>query len=140
LFVLRLLPDMHTGRTGTLLRLPAIVLPLALAGFFLLQMGGLALPGLPADLFVFVLGALGMALWALILLEQLFRNAREGERWNIKYICLAVATLLVYDFFTYSYSVLGQHIPTALWNARGAINGLVVPLIVVAVARNPAWT
>lgn len=139
-FIAWMMPDTGTARSRMLLRLAAVILPVALAAFVLLRMATWALPGFRADLLVFVIAAMAMSLWALILLEQLFRNSGPEGRWGLKYICLAIGALFAYEFLMYSYSLLGQRIPLPLWNARGAINALVVPLIAVAASRNRAWS
>jgi putative PEP-CTERM system histidine kinase len=136
LFAAYMVAQADDARGGALLRLPAVILPAALVVFVALRMAMPALPGFGADLLVFAVVAMAMSLWALILLEQLFRNAGAEQRWWLKYICLAVAALFAYDFFMYSYSLLGHRVPLPLWNARGAVNALVVPLLVVAVVRN----
>lgn len=138
-FVACMMADGGSRRTGLLLRGSTVVAPAALAVFVVWRMGVATLPGMQSNLLIFVVAAMAMALWALIMLEQLFRNAGPDRRWGLKYICLAVATLFVYEFFMYSYSLLGQHVPLPLWNARGAVNALVVPLIAVAAARNRSW-
>jgi len=141
LFIAWAMPSAKSDRTRFVLSLPAIILPVGMLSYFAMRAGVLALPNLiRVDLLVFVLGTMLMSLWILILVEQLFRDARQKERWGLKYMCLAVATLFVYDFFMYSYSLLGQQIPAALWNTRGAVNALTVPLIVVAAARNQSWS
>lgn len=139
-FVASMMPNAGARRTSVMLWLPSIVLPAALAAFVLLRMGAWALPGFQADLLVYVVVAMLMALWGIVLLEQLFRNSGMEQRWALKYICLAIGALFVYEFFMYSYALLGQHIPLALWSARGAANVLVVPLIAVAAARNRTWS
>lgn len=139
-FVVWMLPKRQPGRFRIDLRTFAYAMPIGLGTFFVLRIATDWLPAFGGDLFVFVAGATIMSLWILILLEQLFRNAGTESRWALKYICLALGALFVYDFFMYSYSLLGQHIPPALWNARGALNALVVPLIAVSAARHRAWS
>lgn len=138
-FVAWMTPRKHIDRFHISLRSVAYAMPVVLVGYFLLRMATGILPTFRADMFIFVAGATIMSLWVLILLEQLFRNAGADSRWAMKYICLGIGGLFVYDFFMYSYSLLGQHIPSALWNARGAVNALVVPLIAVSAARGNSW-
>lgn len=77
---------------------------------------------------------------ALLLLEQLFRNSAVEQRWAIKHLCIGIGCIFAYDFFMFADALLFKQLNPALWNARGIINGLMVPLIAVSVARNPKWS
>ncbi len=48
--------------------------------------------------------------------------------------------MFAYDMFLYSHGVLFRSIDPDIWDARGVMNALVVPLIAVAAARNPSWS
>ncbi len=85
-------------------------------------------------------GHLVLALAGLVLIEQLFRNTPPQQRWAIKYLCLGLGSLFAYDFYLYSNAVLFQGLNSQLWDARGFIHLLVVPLIAVSAARNPQWS
>lgn len=87
-----------------------------------------------------VLGGILGALVALILIEQIYRNADETARWALKYLCLGLGTVFAYDLFLFADALLMQHPDTELWAARGYINALVAPLIAVSAARNPGWS
>ncbi len=92
--------------------------------------------GVDARILVHIL----MAVVGLVLVEQLFRNTRPDRRWAIKYLCFGVGGLFAYDFFLYSDALLFKRLDLNLWEARGLINALVVPLIAVSAARNPEWS
>lgn len=81
-----------------------------------------------------------LALIALIMLEQLYRNSSESERSSMKYFCVGVGTLFAYDLFMYSQSELLGGISIDVWNARGIISAFAVPMIVVAARRNARWS
>jgi putative PEP-CTERM system histidine kinase len=87
-----------------------------------------------------IIGHLALAVMGLVLVEQLFRNTRIESRWAIKYLCFGIGGLFAYDFFLYSDALLFKRIDIDLWQARGLINALVVPLIAVSAARNPEWS
>ncbi len=76
----------------------------------------------------------------LFLVEQLFRNTRLELRWAIKFLCFGIGAIYAYDFVLYTESLLFGRIDPYIWDARGAVNALAVPLIVVAAARNPEWS
>nr|WP_305793082.1 XrtA/PEP-CTERM system histidine kinase PrsK [Sedimenticola hydrogenitrophicus] len=77
---------------------------------------------------------------ALLLLEQLFRNSALEQRWAIKHLCIGIGCIFSYDFFMFADALLFKQLNPALWNARGIVNGLMVPLIAISVARNPKWS
>ena len=81
-----------------------------------------------------------LAVAGLMLVEQLYRNTRPEHRWAIKFLCLGVGALFAYDFYLYSDALLFKRISRDLWDARGAVNAILVPLIAVSVARNPQWS
>jgi putative PEP-CTERM system histidine kinase len=80
-----------------------------------------------------------MAIIGMILVEQYYRNTPDEQRWGIKFICLGIGGLFVYDFYLYSDALLFRKISPDIWAARGWINTLTVPLIALSAARNPKW-
>ncbi|MCW8907292.1 MAG: PEP-CTERM system histidine kinase PrsK [Sedimenticola sp.] len=76
----------------------------------------------------------------LLLLEQFFRNSSSDQRWAIKHLCIAVGSIFAYDFFMFADALLFKQLNPSLWNARGLVNGLMVPLIAISIARNPKWS
>lgn len=85
-------------------------------------------------------GHLLLAVMGLVLLEQILRNAPTDLIRAIKYLCLGIGGMFIYDFYLYSNALLFQRIDPALWEARGFINATVVPVIGFALARNPKWS
>ena len=102
----------------------------------------LVVAGLPAPHPTAVLanGGLLMALMGLALLEQIYRNAREGGRYALKFFVIAVGLMLAYDLFLYSQTQLLKGIEAASWDARGFVVMLMVPLLAIAARRNPQWS
>ena len=85
-------------------------------------------------------GHLLLAIIGLVLLEQILRNTPLELLRSIKYLCLGVGGIFAYDFYLYSDALLFQRIDPALWEARGFINASLVPVIGIALARNPQWS
>ncbi len=85
-------------------------------------------------------GYLLLAVFGLAMVEQLFRNTRPEMRRGIKYLCMGIGGLFAYDFYLYADALLFQRVDSALWEARGAANALVVPLIGLAIARDAHWS
>jgi len=75
------------------------------------------------------------AIFGLILVEQLYRNASVDFHWNIKFLCVALAALFGIDFIVYSKSLLFVQIDFMLWDSRGFLNALIVPLLMISVRR-----
>tara|TARA_R110002110_G_scaffold91264_2_gene237404 strand:+ start:7775 stop:9865 length:2091 start_codon:yes stop_codon:yes gene_type:complete len=92
---------------------------------------------LPRD--VIFITWLALATAALLLLEQLFRNATIDERWSSKYLCLGLGFLFAYDFFMYAEALLFRQLNPILWQARGFAAALSAPMIAISIARNTQW-
>ena len=78
---------------------------------------------------------IGFAIFGLMLVEQLYRNAMQEQRWLIKFLCLGLASLFVFDFILYSKSLLFSVLDMSFWAARGFVNVLVVILIAISLNR-----
>ncbi len=82
-----------------------------------------------------LLAHVGFAIIGLILIEQLYKNSVSEYRWAIKFICLGLGGLFVFDFIIYSKSLLFADIDYMLWNARGIVNAMIVPLLAISIVR-----
>ena len=76
-----------------------------------------------------------LAVAGLVLVEQFYRNSAPLERWAIKYLCMALGGVFVFDFYLYSEAMLFSAYDKGAWNARGLINALLVPLIWISLKR-----
>jgi putative PEP-CTERM system histidine kinase len=94
---------------------------------------------LPGSFGNFFTGLL-MAVIGMILVEQYYRNTSPEQRWGIKFICLGMGSIFVYDFYLLSDALLFRKINVDIWIARGWVNTLIVPLIALSAARNPKWS
>ncbi len=100
-----------------------------------------------ADFFLlsgqFVLGITGNLILALIgvaIIEQLFRNISPRYWWATKYLFLGAGGVFVYDFYLYADALLFRHIEQELWEARGIVHAVAVPLLAIASVRNKNWS
>jgi putative PEP-CTERM system histidine kinase len=82
---------------------------------------------------------LALAILGLVLLENLVRNADDDLLWSLKHIALALGAIFVYDLFIYADGLLLNRISPHLQQARGAINAVSVPLLVIAAGRSKSW-
>ncbi len=87
-----------------------------------------------------LIGHLFISIGGLVIIEQLYRNTSTEHRWALKYLWIAVGGMFAYDFYLYSDAFLFQRIDNELWNARGFIHAMVVPLIGVAIKREMQWS
>jgi len=72
----------------------------------------------------------------LILIEQILRNTRANRLYHIKYICLGLGIFFIYDLFMYAHAVLFNQLNEDMWNARGLVNALAIPFIILGLYRN----
>jgi putative PEP-CTERM system histidine kinase len=80
---------------------------------------------------------LGFSILGLLLVEQVIRNVAETDRHSIKLLCISAAALFGFDFFVFSNALLLQQIDYDFWSARGVVNVLVIPTLLLAAVRNP---
>ena len=108
-----------------------IVFTLVLEAFSDLRYQIQQLLGQDLRLFIHVV----FAIMGLMLVEQLYRNATLDYHWTIKFLCLGLGALFTIDFIVYSKSLLYTQLDSLLWNSRGFINALIVPLLAVSILR-----
>ncbi|WP_018861166.1 MULTISPECIES: XrtA/PEP-CTERM system histidine kinase PrsK [unclassified Thioalkalivibrio] len=115
------------------LRAAMIATAALMAGLFV----ALALPvALPLGAWVGI-AMLGMVVLGLVLVEQVFRNTPLQRRWEIKFLSLGLGAMFAFDLFLYADLVLFGAINSPVWQARGLVNALVVPLLAISLARRP---
>lgn len=83
-----------------------------------------------------ILGHLLQALTGLSLIEQLFRHTPENRRWSVKHLYLGLGCVFAYDFYLYADTLLFKQTDLALWQARGFVNVIAIPLLAISTARN----
>ncbi len=80
-----------------------------------------------------------LSIAGLLLLENLFRNCDDDSLWGVKWICLGLGVVFVYDFYICADAALTRHADPGLWAALGFIDALAVPLLMAATARSGSW-
>ncbi|MBT8126655.1 MAG: PEP-CTERM system histidine kinase PrsK [Gammaproteobacteria bacterium] len=80
------------------------------------------------------------AVTGIVLVEQLYRNVPAEQRWAIKYLCIGLMGSYIYNFYMYSDALLYQRIDPVLWQTRGFVEAVLVPLIAVSVSKDPLWS
>lgn len=88
---------------------------------------------------LFLVGRLACAIGGLVLLHNVYVNANPLHRWGIRSLCIGVGGLFAYDLNLYTLTILNGSPGEALIDARGMVNLLVVPLIILSARRNRLW-
>jgi putative PEP-CTERM system histidine kinase len=83
--------------------------------------------------------SMATSVFALVLLEQVFRNVTEDSRWNIKPLCLGLAVAFAFDLYLFSEAVLFNRIDQDALSIRGAVHAVVVPLLLLSMSRRSDW-
>jgi putative PEP-CTERM system histidine kinase len=139
LFLLLLLPrdvDGQPSPATRLMRRAAAGCLASAALLMLLQALGL----LAGDLSrLAIAAALALPVCGLLMVEQLFRNLREDQRWNAKPVCLGLACVFAFDIYLFSEGLLFGTLDRDALAVRGAVHALAVPFLLVAARRSPNW-
>ncbi len=123
-----------------LLRIVGVAAPLARAVHVAWIAAAVVVVAAPSSIMLVTSAGLLMALLGLLLLEQIYRNARDGNRHAIKFLVIGLGLLFGYDLFLFSQAFLLGEIEPATWQARGLVSAFAVPPIAIAAWRNPAWS
>ncbi len=86
-----------------------------------------------------LMSAMSLAVYALVLLEQVYRNVTEDSRWNVKPVSLGLAGTFLFDLYLYSQAVLFNQLDVDALSIRGAVHALMVPLIFLSTTRRRDW-
>jgi len=86
-----------------------------------------------------LVSAMASPVFALVLLEQVFRNVTEDSRWNIKPLCLGLFSAFLFDLYLFSESLLFNRLDADALSIRGAVHALVVPLLLLSMSRRSDW-
>lgn len=86
------------------------------------------------------IGHVFLAIIGLSIIEQLYSNTSVRHRWTAKYLFISVVGIFAFDFFLYVDAILFYGIDQELWEARGIVNMVAVPLLAISAARNKNWS
>jgi putative PEP-CTERM system histidine kinase len=87
-----------------------------------------------------ILGHVGLAIAGLVLIEQLFRNTHRQWRGATRFFYLGLGLMFAYDFFLYTHALLFKSLSATMWEVRGLVGAMIVPLIGVAAIHHASWT
>lgn len=84
--------------------------------------------------------SMATSVFALVLLEQVFRNVTDDSLWNIKPLSLGLAGAFAFDLYLFSQAVLFNRVDADALSIRGAVHTAVVPLLLLSMSRRNDWT
>jgi putative PEP-CTERM system histidine kinase len=82
-----------------------------------------------------VVGGMLLSAVLLVLSEQIYRNAPVDSRSGLKYFCLAMVGMFLYDIAMYAWSLVERAIIIDAWAARGYVNALLTVPLAYSVKR-----
>jgi len=82
---------------------------------------------------------MGLAVLALVLVEQLWRNLPEDALWSAKPLCLGLAGTFAFDVYLFSQGALFQGLDADAWTVRGPVHALMMPLLMLSATRHRNW-
>jgi putative PEP-CTERM system histidine kinase len=83
-----------------------------------------------------VSGGVALSALALILAEQLFRNSPADTGSSLRYFCVGIAGIYVYDLFIFVMTIVDGQMNTDQWAARGYVNFIFSMPLVFAARRS----
>jgi putative PEP-CTERM system histidine kinase len=86
-----------------------------------------------------VASRLALAVGTILLIENLYRNTDEEQRWHINLLCVALGGLALYDLVLYADAALFRRVSPELFIGRASVTALAAPLLALAAARNRRW-
>jgi putative PEP-CTERM system histidine kinase len=116
---------------------------IALAGggcLLLVVLAGLLPPGrLPLVAEAAAMARIALALFLVVVAENIARNADEARRWHAILPCIAVGGVAAFDLLLYAAAVLNGAFSAELVNARAVLAALVPALLWLAARRDRRW-
>lgn len=139
-FLLILLhPKQVQKSTFTLAWMVPVAVVLVAFGLLALALAVLRISLLGDTARLILLSSMVLPVFAMVLLEQVFRNASEDSRWNIKPLGLGLAATFLFDLYLFSQAVLFNFPDADALSIRGVVHTLVVPLLLLSIIRRSDW-
>ena len=136
LYILRL----RIAPTPVHVRMLQTLAILLVLGLLLILILPWVLPNIALGALLLPTGFVALTVMGLVAVEQVYRSTRSEDRWAIKFLCLGLGALFMFDFYLYANGALFRSLNHELWSARGFVITLIAPLIAVSAARNPQWS
>lgn len=137
--IILLRPDPAQGRLVSMRWMAPLAVAVALFGLLALTFSALRISIFGHTSRLILFSAMASPVFALVLLEQVFRNVTEDSRWNIKPLCLGLFSTFLFDLYLFSEAVLFNRLDADALSIRGAVHTSVVPLLLLSMARRNDW-
>lgn len=85
---------------------------------------------------LFLVSRIAVAVTGLVLAHNLYVNSEPGSRGGLRLLALGLGALFLYDLNYYTLAFLLPEPSTDLFNIRGAVDTLIVPLLLFATREN----
>lgn len=138
-FLLLLLRPGRTDATGYVRLIAACAVLLVVAGIAIPVWDHIRSSTAGEFARVSLLVSMASSIFALVLLEQVFRNATEDSQWNIKPLCLGLAGMFLFDLYLYSQAVMFGRADLSALQIRSAVHAIVAPLLALSMTRRSDW-
>jgi putative PEP-CTERM system histidine kinase len=86
-----------------------------------------------------IIGREAVAIFGLLLVENLYRNTTARRQWTVVPLCIALGGLFAYQLFLYSDALLLGRVSEVFAAARPAIACLIAPFLAISLLRNRGW-
>jgi putative PEP-CTERM system histidine kinase len=86
-----------------------------------------------------IIGREAMAIFGLLLVENLYRNTAARRHWNVVPLCIGLGGLYAYQLFLYSDALLFGWVSDLFASERSAVNCLIAPFLALTLMRNRGW-
>ncbi len=86
-----------------------------------------------------LLSQLTLAIFALVLLEQVLRSVDDDALWSIKPLCLGLAGIFAFDLYLHAQAVLFNRPDVDALSIRAMVHAMVVPLLAASAKRQYSW-
>jgi len=116
-----------------------IVLGISVFGFALLAPDPIHGGFMPLSMQAELYARIGLAVFGVLLTENLYRNTAPEYRWHIKLLCLALGGMFAYGIVLYADALLFRRLSLILWDGRAITLIIAAPLLAVSAARNRDW-
>jgi len=84
-------------------------------------------------------GAFALAVVGLVLIEQVARNTRAGQRTKLMHVWLAIGALYAWDLCVFSALISKTQVATTFWDAGGYVDALFGALLAIGLGRISEW-
>jgi putative PEP-CTERM system histidine kinase len=140
-FILHLLGKQMPKQRRSLLLLEGcgIVIVLAVLAFAVPDRAASMGPGLRGWDVGEAYARLTLAIYGVLLIENLYRNTAQEFRWHVNLLCLGLGGIFAYGVVLYADALLFHRLSPVLVLGRAVATAMAAPLLAVAAARNRDW-